>query len=241
MRLWFHFKPCMHWPQCPSTNVDVVVVVVVEVVRCLRWGWSRMEACREASDAVLCTVLSCTLLLLIGVLTAEKESVFLGVGAWLRDKDRELILDCCFLLRSVLEEQRQTGRTVTFGACMWAWDRHVVTARETKTKTIWQAYMWALVCTASLTSSLFSCWCSCCCGSGRRQPGSHFHSDQHWSANGGSAVTSWGNRTQEQFDALSQTLALLLSSWSWDRKEEWSRESKKVRKWERWNKEKEMV
>lgn len=114
-----------NWPQCPSTNVEVVVVVVVEMVRCLRWGWSRMEVCREASDPVLCTVLSWKSLLLIGVLTAEKESVFLGVAAWLRDKDRDPKLDWSFLLLCVLKEQRQTGRTVsereifTFGHTNW--------------------------------------------------------------------------------------------------------------------------
>lgn len=55
------------------------------------------------------------LLLLIGVLTAEKERVFLGVAAWLRDRDKELELDCCFLLRSVLGEHRQeTQRSVNF-------------------------------------------------------------------------------------------------------------------------------
>lgn len=48
-----------------------------------------------------------TLLLLTGVLTAEKERVFLGVATWLRDKDRAPELDCCFLLRSVLKEHRQ--------------------------------------------------------------------------------------------------------------------------------------
>lgn len=56
-------------------------------------------------------LLPCEMLLLTGVLAAEKESIFLGVAAWLRDKDRELELDCCFLLRSVLKEQ--TGRAVS--------------------------------------------------------------------------------------------------------------------------------
>lgn len=85
-------------PQRPSTDVDVVVVVVV-MVRCLSCDWSRMEVCKEASEAVLP---SRKLPLLIGVLAAEKDSVFLGVGAWLRDNVRELRFDCCFLLRGVL-------------------------------------------------------------------------------------------------------------------------------------------
>ena len=46
------------------------------------------------------------LLLSVGVLTAEKDRVFLGVATWLRDKDRELEVDCCFLLRTVLGQQR---------------------------------------------------------------------------------------------------------------------------------------
>lgn len=88
----------LYWPQCPSTDMEVVVVVVV-MVRCLSWVWSRMELCREASDTVLLSWKP--LLLLIGVLTAEKERFFIGVAGWLRDKDSEL--DGCFLLRSVLE------------------------------------------------------------------------------------------------------------------------------------------
>lgn len=99
-----------NWPQRPSTEVVVVVVVVV-MVRCFRWDWSRMEVSREPSDAV--SLLWTTLLLLTGVLTAEKESVFLGVAAWLRDKDRPE-LDCSFLLRSVLKEQTGKHGAVSF-------------------------------------------------------------------------------------------------------------------------------
>lgn len=95
-----------NWPQCPSTEEEVVVVVVV-TVRCLRWDWSTMGVSKEASDAVLLSWTMTLLLLFTGVLTAEKERVFLGVAAWLRDRDRPLELDCCFLLRSVLEEQKQ--------------------------------------------------------------------------------------------------------------------------------------
>lgn len=68
--------------------------------------------------------------------------------------------------------------------------------------------------------SLSWCWCSCCCcGSGSNQPGSRCHSDRHWSADAGSAVTSWATRTQRQSGAPSQTLTLLWSSWSWERQE----------------------
>lgn len=75
---------------------------MVVMVRCLSWAWVRMEV----SDAVLCELFSSKLLFVIGVLTAEKESVFRGVATWLRDKDRELKLDCCcFLLLSVLEKK----------------------------------------------------------------------------------------------------------------------------------------
>lgn len=103
-----------NWPQRPSTEVVVVVVVVV-MARCFRWDWSRVEVSREPSDAVLLfwTTLLLLLLLLTGVLTAEKERVFLGVAAWLRDKDRPE-LDCGFLLRSVLKEQMGKHRGVSF-------------------------------------------------------------------------------------------------------------------------------
>lgn len=85
-------------PECPSVEVNVFLVVTV---RCLRRDWSR-----PVSRVVFVSVLlSWTLPLLTGVLTAEKERVFLGVAAWLRDKDRPLELDCCFLLRSVLRAQ----------------------------------------------------------------------------------------------------------------------------------------
>lgn len=113
-----------NWPQCPSTEVEVVVVVTV---RCLRWDWSMMEVSREASDAVLLSWTTLLLLLLTGVLTAEKERVFLGVAAWLRDKDRPAELDCCFLLRRVLREERQEN-IKSFVACIRVW--HVETTRE---------------------------------------------------------------------------------------------------------------
>lgn len=97
-------------PDCPSTLVNVCVVVTV---RCLRRGSSRLVN-RAASVAVL---LSWTRPLLTGVLTAEKERVFLGVAAWLRDRDRPPELDCCFLLRSVLraEAGRKRGDAKTAG------------------------------------------------------------------------------------------------------------------------------
>lgn len=85
-------------PECPSRQLNVVAVVTV---RCLGRDWSRLVSW-AASVAVL---LSSKMPLLTGVLTAEKERVFLGVAAWLRDKDRPPELDCCFLLRSVLRAQ----------------------------------------------------------------------------------------------------------------------------------------
>lgn len=54
--------------------------------------------------------------LLAGVLAAEKERVFLGVAAWLRDKDRPPELDCCFLLRSVLGAGRKDKEGVKLQA-----------------------------------------------------------------------------------------------------------------------------
>lgn len=80
-------------------------MVVVVTVRCLRWDWSRVEVSKEPSDAVLPSwMMLLLLLLLIGVFAAEKERVFLGVAAWLKGKDSEVELDCCFLLRSDLEQ-----------------------------------------------------------------------------------------------------------------------------------------
>lgn len=64
-----------------------------------------MEVSKEPSDAVLPSwMMLLLLLLLIGVFAAEKERVFLGVAAWLKGKDSEVELDCCFLLRSDLEQ-----------------------------------------------------------------------------------------------------------------------------------------
>ena len=57
------------------------------------------------------------LLLLIGVLAAEKERVFLGVAAWLKERDRELELDCCFLPRSALESRERKHEEREF-SCM---------------------------------------------------------------------------------------------------------------------------
>lgn len=81
-------------------------------VRCLRRDCSRPLS-RAASVTVL---LSSTMPLLAGVLAAEKERVFLGVAAWLRDKDRPPELDCCFLLRSVLRAGRKDKEGVKLQA-----------------------------------------------------------------------------------------------------------------------------
>lgn len=78
-------------------------VLVVVTVRCLRCDSSALVN-RAASVSVL---LSRTVPLLTGVLTAEKERAFLGVAAWLSDKDRPPELDCCFLLRSVLRQKKR--------------------------------------------------------------------------------------------------------------------------------------
>lgn len=98
-----------YWPQRPSTKVVVVVTV-----RCRRWGCSWMDESWWAPSH--CVLLSCSrplllqlllllLLLWSGVLAAEKQSVFVGVAAWLSDSDRLPEVACCFLLRSVLKER----------------------------------------------------------------------------------------------------------------------------------------
>ena len=62
------------------------------------------------------------------MLTAEKDRVFLGVAAWLSDKDSAL--DCCFLFRSVLSKQTQeTSRVVSFGVSKQDRLTHVETTR----------------------------------------------------------------------------------------------------------------
>lgn len=121
------------------------------------------------------------------MLTAEKERVFLGV----RDKDRPPELDCCFLLRSVLREQRQEEK------------------RGVKTAGMVTPPSGRELCVVTPTSPL-SWWCS---DSGSSQQRSHFHSDP---GGAGSAATFWAIRTQRRSGAPAQTPGQLWSSWNWD-------------------------
>lgn len=152
-------------------------VFVVVTVRCLRCGSSRLMN-RALSVAVL---LSWTMPLLTGVLTAEKERVFLGVAAWLRDKDGPPELDCCFLLRSVL--RAQAGRKE---------QSYIAGMIRPPSGREW------IICVVTPTSSL-SWWCS---DSGSSQQRSHWHSDP---AGAGFAATFWVIRTQQRSGAPAQT------------------------------------
>lgn len=164
----FHFN----LPDCPSTQVLVVVTV-----RCLRRDSSRLVN-RAASVSVL---LSQTMPLLTGVFTAEKERAFLGVAAWLSDKDRPPEVDCCFLLRNVLRAQagRKDG-SYTAGMSRLPSGR-----------------AW-IICVVTPTSSLS--WCS---DSGSSQQ--HSHGDRCDPVGAGFAATFWVIRTQQRSGAPAQT------------------------------------